>query len=469
LLLAACGSGQTVGSPSDGQAAASPSDGQAAASPSDGQAAASPSDGQSEAPTAAQLAARKAFSGTTLNILLKDGYEINAIKKYYPEFQQATGIKVNLLVYDEPTALQKLTLDAAAKTGAYDITSASFWNLPQFVQGGWVQPLNDYLKNDLTAGWLYPEDMPQGALQSMTVGGNLYAVPHTIIGGMTFYRTDVFEQLGLQPPKTTADILADAKVIKEKRPDLIPFTGRGAPTFASLGTDLGWAYSYGAILFDKQNRPHADSPEMVTAMQDFVTLMKDYGPKDAATLDFTAAGEKFSSGQAAMMTDTSGFGTIFEDPTQSKVVGKVGFALPTGPAGQPVQWLYNEGLAITSDSHNKGAAWLFLQWRLSREITMKELTELHRTDVPNLYVLKSPEYAAYMKQQGLDAFATALQQSWQLANGSFWPYYAVFAKIGNQFCTGISSAIAGSISVPDALSQAQQQLTQTMAAAGYQQ
>src|SRR5207248_11614272 len=67
---------------------------------------------------------------------------------------------------------------------------------------------------------------------------------------------------------------------------------------------------------------------------DLMTLMTTYGPKDAASLTFTAAGEKFSSGRAAMMFDTSGFGTIFVDPRQSKVVGKVGFTLPKGPAGK---------------------------------------------------------------------------------------------------------------------------------------
>lgn len=409
---------------------------------------------------------RTAFEGTELRVLLKEGYEIEAIQEFKGDFEQATGIKVQLEVYDEPTARQKLVLDATSNTGTYDITSASFWNIPEYVKAGWLEPLDPYLEQAKDE-WLHPEDIPDGAMEAMTVDGELYALPHTIIGGMFFYRKDVFQELGLDAPETTADILEAAEVIKRERPDLIPFTARGAATFASLGTELGWAYGYGAILFDEENQPHATDPKMVAAMEDFVTLMRDYGPPDAATLTFTQAGEKFSSGQAAMMFDTSGFGTIFEDPEQSQVAGKVGYSLPTGPADQPLQWLYNEGLAITAGSENKNAAWLFLQWRMSRETTMKELTELGRTDVPSLYVLSSPEYARYAKEHDVEDFTALLSKSWEGATAEHWPFYAEFAKIGDTFTKEISAAIAGSQSVEQALAAAQEQLTRIMQDAGH--
>ncbi|WP_299168972.1 ABC transporter substrate-binding protein [uncultured Arthrobacter sp.] len=409
---------------------------------------------------------RESFEGTNLRVLLKEGYEIEAIQEFKGEFEEATGITVDLEVYDEPTARQKLVLDATSGTGTYDITSSSFWNLPEFVSAGWLQPLDEYVaqaKDD----WLVMEDIPQGAIESMTIDDQLYALPHTIIGGMFFYRKDVFDELGLQPPQTTEEILAAAKVIKEERPELIPFTARGASNFASLGTELGWAYGYGAELFDENGNPQANTPEMEEAMTDFVTLMQEYGPGDAATQTFTQAGEKFSSGSAAMMFDTSGFGTIFEDPTQSSVAGKVGYTLPTGPSGDHLQWLYNEGLAITADSKNKNAAWLFLQWRMSRDITTKEVTELHRTDVPNLHVLESETYRDFMAEQGLEEFSGVLQDSWEMTTAEHWPFYPEFTAIGDTFAKEISAAIAGSKSVPDALETAQNELTQIMTDAGH--
>lgn len=409
---------------------------------------------------------RQQFEGSTLRLLLKEGYEIEAINAFYTEFEEATGINVEIEVYDEPTARQKLVLDAVAGTGTYDITSGSFWNMPEFVAAGWLAPLDDLVANQ-SDDWLVFDDIPTGALESMTIDGQLYALPHTIIGGMFFYRTDVFEELGLSAPQNTDDILAAAKVISEQRPDLIPFSGRGAPSFATLGTLLGWAYGYGALLFDENNNPQATTPEMVSAMEDFVSMMKDYGASDAATLSFTQAGEKFSSGAAAMMFDTSGFGTIFESPAQSQVAGQIGYTLPVGPTGQNLQWLYNEGLAITANSGNKDAAWLFLQWRMGRDITTKELLELDRTDVPNLAVLGGGDYTAYMAENNLEDFAVALQASWKMTTAEHWPFYPEFAAIGDTFAGEMSNAIAGSKSVEDALEAAQAELTRIMRDAGH--
>lgn len=409
---------------------------------------------------------RSRFEGTTLRLLLKEGYEIQAIQEYETDFEEETGINVEIEVYDEPTARQKLVLDATSGSGTYDITSGSFWNMPEFVKAGFLEPLDDYVANQ-SDDWLVMENIPTGALESMTIDGELYALPHTIIGGMFFYRTDVFDELGLNPPETTEDILSAAQVVAEERPDLIPFSGRGAPTFASLGTLLGWAYGYDALLFDSEGNPSADSPEMVRAMTDFVSLMKDYGAEDAATLTFTQAGEKFSSGQAAMMFDTSGFGTIFESPAQSQVAGSVGYTLPVGPSGANLQWLYNEGLGITANSGNKDAAWLFLQWRMSQEVTTKELLELDRTDVPNLAVLGGQEYADYMSANDLDDFAVSLQDSWEMTTAEHWPFYPEFASIGDTFAKEISNAIAGSKTVEEALDAAQEELTAIMQNAGY--
>jgi ABC-type glycerol-3-phosphate transport system substrate-binding protein len=407
---------------------------------------------------------RQTFAGTKLRVLLKEGYEIDAIKRFLPEFEQATGIDVRLEVYDEPTARSKFVLDAISKTGTYDVTSASFWNLPEFVRPQWLQPLDDYVARAHDP-WLNLDDIPEGARRSMTIENRLYAIPHTIISGLFYYRKDVFDRHGIKPPETTSEILAAARRLAEVEPDMVPFAARGAASFASLGTDLGWAYGYGALLYDAEGRPHANDPKMRQAMEDFVTLMRDFGPDDAASLTFTQAGEKFSSGQAAMIFETSGFGTIFENPKLSKVAGKIGYTLPKGPDGKTLQWLYNEGLAIPSESRHKNAAWLFLQWRVSRDTTMKELLQLGRTDVPNLHVLASPEYERYAREHNVEAFTRILPDSWASATTEHWPFSPQFAQIGDIFTAEISGAIAGSKDVPAALDAAQSQLERISAPA----
>ncbi|MBE3584423.1 MAG: sugar ABC transporter substrate-binding protein [Limnochordaceae bacterium] len=410
---------------------------------------------------------RRAYEGTTLHVLLKEGYEINVIQKYVQEFEKATGIKVQLEVYDEPTTRQKYILDATSKTGAYDVTAVSFWYFPEYQRNGWVEPLDDYMANKADKDWFHKEDIPQSALDVFAAEGKHYAMPHTIISGMTTYRKDIFEKHHLNPPQTTDDIIALAPKLKQLEPNMIPITGRGAPNFASMGTYLGWAWGYGAQLLDDKIEPHANSPEMVKAITDYVNLLKNYGPADAPSLNFVAAGEKMQSGQAVMMFDTTGWGTILEDPTQSKVNGKIGYTIVKGPAGRPLQWIYMEGLAINSASKNKDAAWLFLQWRMSRETTMKELTQLGRTDVPNLFVLNSPEYKKFAEEKKITAYTQLLPEAWKMADIKYWPFVPEFAEIGDAFMAEVSAAIAGKQDVPTALNKAQAKIEDILKKAGY--
>jgi multiple sugar transport system substrate-binding protein len=275
---------------------------------------------------------------------------------------------------------------------------------------------------------------------------------------MLFYRKDLFEKHGINPPQTSDEILSAAKQMSEAEPSISPFTGRGAPTFASLGTWLGWAWGYGGTLYEGDMCAQATNPKFTQGISDLLTLMQDYGPADAASLTFTQAGEKFSSGNAAMMFDTTGFGGIFEDPELSEVAGKVGCSLPKGPAGNPMQWTYLEGLGISSFSQNKELAWLFLQWRMSNDTTRKEALELGRLDVPNLNVLQSDEYAKQAKDKGLGDFTELLPQSWENITLEHWPFVPEFAKIGDTFMKQISSAIAGGQSAEDAMKAVQPKL-----------
>jgi ABC-type glycerol-3-phosphate transport system substrate-binding protein len=285
---------------------------------------------------------------------------------------------------------------------------------------------------------------------------------------MFMYRTDIFEECGLNPPETTDDVIAAAAVIKECKPDVNAYAGRGAPTFPSLGTYLGWAYGYGALLFDETMHPQATSPEMVKAMTDLVGLYREYGPDDQATLTFLTLGDRAMAGQVAMFHETSGWGTVLEDPAQSKTANKWGYTLLKGPAGNYLQWLYMEALAIPADSKNKEAAWLFLQWRNSLETMMTEM-QGGRTDTPNLTVLASDEYKALVAERGAGASAHAglLTESWNMATNEHWPNVPEFVEIGDLFSQEMSEAIAGNKTVEEALQSAQERLDMLMRDAGY--
>jgi ABC-type glycerol-3-phosphate transport system substrate-binding protein len=425
-----------------------------------------PTPAPAPAPAPAPKVDRRAFAGKTLRVLLKQGYEIRVIETFVKDFEAATGMTVQIEIYDEPTMHQKFVLDSTSQTGTYDVVAVSFWHFPAYQRNGWLEPLNGYIANKAD-DWLDLEALPEAPRKTFTVNNQLLAIPHTILGGIFYYRKDIFAKHGIPAPKTTDDVLAAARKLKQAEPTLIPYSGRGAPTFSSAGTYLGWAAGYGARLLDDKFRPQANSPEMIRALNDAVALMRDYGPADAPALTFVEGGMKMQDGSALMLYEVSARGTRLEDPAQSKVVGQIGYSMLTGPAGKPTQWMYMEGLGINKFSKMKDAAWLFLQWRMSTEATMKELTELQRTDVPNLKVLNSDTYKKLVEERKLTDFTSMLPKVWAAIDPTYFPHIPEYAQVGDALMVHISAAIAGKLTVEEALNRAQADIDKIMRAAKY--
>lgn len=53
---------------------------------------------------------------------------------------------------------------------------------------------------------MIPKDLPSSAVEPFSFGNGIYAIPETQDFYMIFYRTDILEELGLEPPETWEDV-----------------------------------------------------------------------------------------------------------------------------------------------------------------------------------------------------------------------------------------------------------------------
>ncbi|MFJ2947785.1 extracellular solute-binding protein [Streptomyces sp. NPDC087226] len=86
------------------------------------------------------------------------------------------------------------------------------------------------------ADWSEAKDTDPTARQSVTVDGKVYGAPYFVGVRALYYRTDVFDELGLDVPKTQAELISTAKEIHAAKPEL-------------YGIAVGGAYTYGAMPF----------------------------------------------------------------------------------------------------------------------------------------------------------------------------------------------------------------------------
>src|SRR5438045_1765333 len=100
----------------------------------------------------------------------------------------------------------------------------------------------------------------------------------------------------------------------------------------------------------------------VEAGKMYQTLLGKYGPPGVAGFNWNESQSLFLQGKAAMWLDGIGFAQPLEDPTKSRIVGKVGYGvMPAGPKKQ-VSALFGDGEGISAYSKKKGPAWFYLQW-----------------------------------------------------------------------------------------------------------
>ena len=169
---------------------------------------------------------------------------------------------------------------------------------------------------------------------------------------------------------------------------------------------------------------------------------------------------------------------LLTDPSQSLITEDVGFVMaPHGPVEKGYHWLWIWSYAIPETSQHKAEALEFLTWSTSRDyINLVGETYGWQTVPPGTRTstYENPKY-----QEAAGDFAAVTLQSIQTADPTDAtrdpvPYTGVqfvgipeFQGFGTDVSQQISAAIAGQITVEEALTKSQDIVKRAMIDAGY--
>jgi multiple sugar transport system substrate-binding protein len=192
-------------------------------------------------------------------------------------FTAATGIEVELVLVDENSMDSIMAANLAAGT-LPDV----FFHPLDFAAGWYDEGILDAVAAGEVVDALDASTFSEGALSLVETGSGPASVPADGWGQFVVYRTDLFEEFGLEPPTDYDKILTAAMTLEENG-----YTGIMA------GTDPGevftqqtfehFALANGVNLVDADGNVTLDTPEMVEALTYYTDLMANYGPKDTAT------------------------------------------------------------------------------------------------------------------------------------------------------------------------------------------
>ena len=174
----------------------------------------------------------------------------------------------------------------------------------------WIAPFAE-------AGWVYPID-EQISLASIkaqylpniieTVGiykGHLWGLPYWPDVHVTFYRKDLLEKYGFEPPKTWDDLINTATAIMKKEENMIGYTWMGMEYEGLVCFFLWVLWSFGGEWIDQDGKVRINEPPAIEALQLLYDLIHKYriSPEGVLTYAEEEARMPFHEGRAIFHTN----------------------------------------------------------------------------------------------------------------------------------------------------------------------
>jgi len=320
----------------------------------------------------------KQCQGTEIRFLMNKHPFTSYIEPKVADFEKMTGIKVILEVFPEDQFRNKrmIELNAGGTVDGYMIMPGQaklhYW------KAGWLKPLDAYIADPTLTGADWDvKDFFAGPMKGSSIEGKQIGIVINAEASLLSYRKDLFERFKRKVPETMEELEREAKFFYGKEIDgkkMVGITLRGKGA-AATSQWVDFLYSFGGSWTNAQGKSNLASPESINAFRFYGDLLRNYGPQGGTMLHWAESTSIFMEGKAAMIFDANVFKSLYENPKESKVAGKVGYTtIPAGPAGK-LPHVSNWSLAVsgTSTPERQKAAWLFVQWATNKQNVLSAL------------------------------------------------------------------------------------------------
>jgi sorbitol/mannitol transport system substrate-binding protein len=388
--------------------------------------------------------------------------------------EQHPDIDLEWVVLEENVLRQRVTTDIATDGGQFDVMTIGTYEVPIWAAEGWLEPISE-----LGEGYDL-EDVLAPVRDGLSYEGTLYALPFYAESSMLFYRSDLFEEAGIEVPEQPnwQEVRGWAEQLHDPDNELYGICLRGKPGWGeNMAFVSTLVNTFGGQWFNNEWEPQLESEPWQEAVSFYVDLLGNYGPPGASSNGFNENLALFSTGKCAMWIDATVAAGMLFNPAQSQVADQLGFAqAPVDKHPKGSNWLWSWALGIPTSSDAKDAAKTFVAWA-----TSKDYIEMVGESEGWVAVPPGTRTSTYERSEYQEAapFAGFVLQAIETADpinttAEPKPYSGVqyagipeFQAIGTQVGQMIAAALTGQMPVEQALTAAQRSTERTMQQAGY--
>ncbi|WP_328929633.1 ABC transporter substrate-binding protein [Streptomyces sp. NBC_00190] len=249
----------------------------------------------------------------------------------------------------------------------FDVLNIDVAWTSEFAAAGWISPLErDRFPLDT---FLRP------VVDTATFDGRLYAVPYVTNAGLLYYRKDVLDREGEQPPRTWAELVRQARTIAPKY-GLDGYAGQFLP-YEGLTVNVTEAVhsAGGSILQGDGTRVSVDSGAARAGLRFLADGVRDgWISRDALGYKEEESRRAFQDGRLLFLRN---WPYVYADASAegSKVAGRFGAVPLPGPDGPGTSVLGGSNLAVSSTSRHPASAADLISYLTSERVQRQVLTE----------------------------------------------------------------------------------------------
>ncbi|MFH8468503.1 extracellular solute-binding protein [Streptomyces sp. NPDC017991] len=352
---------------------------------------------------------------TALDVwLMRDSVSDRFRKDFVKSFEAAhPGIEVKVQIQEWDGIGEKVTA-ALASGDAPDVIETGNTQVAQFAQSGGLLDLSDKV------GELGGKDWLKGLAEPGAFEGKQYGIPYYAANRVVVYRTDLFEEAGVDPAaiRTRDQWIAASRKLNTGDTQGIYLPGQNWYTLA------GFVWDEGGDLATESGgkwKGSLDTPEAIRGMEFYKKLQAlGRGPKDSDEANPPQADVMAKGKVAQIVSSPGGANTVVENNPALK--DKLGFFPIPGKTADTPGAVFTGGsdLVIPTASADQDAAYTFVR-ELTGDTWQKKLA-VAMSYVPNKTTLSD----AVAADPGASAMAVGAAEGHATPNTPGWA--AVEAK-----------------------------------------
>lgn len=310
-----------------------------------------------------------------------------ALKSITSKFNQSQD-RINVIASSGISVDRQMVAIMSGKSP--DISHTLWPNAIRWAQNGYLEPLDDYIKQD----HFDIEDFLPATVERASYNGTVYAMPFDINTMALYYNVGMLKSAGFDhPPKTMSELKDMAKALTKTDKNGRIINMGFLPDYPWLDNVL-WPILFGAKFYDlEKNEVTTTSPEYVSAIEFQNWFYKEWDWDEIFKFKLKFGineQEPFYAGKLAMVMGGDWIPNEAREYAPNMNLGVCPFPYPDNrPDLKDTSMITTSVFYIPQDSKEKEYAWEFMKYLVSKT-SMLEYIDIKGTLTSRKSVLQDP-------------------------------------------------------------------------------